>query len=86
MESSGFQVAGGNQSRDCPGLSFGRLFGAHLVHTTLQMVCFCATELTLSDSKQMKGGVYEQGRKISKPPHSAALPPLRGLWVEFPPK
>jgi hypothetical protein len=31
------------------------------------MGCFCATDSTLSDSKQMKRGVYEQGRKISKP-------------------
>jgi hypothetical protein len=33
------------------------------VHKTLQMGCFCATEGTLSDSKQMKRGVYEQGRE-----------------------
>src|SRR5580704_12468107 len=45
------------------GLSFGRLFGAHLVHKTLQMGYFCATERALSDSKQMKRGVYEQGRE-----------------------
>jgi len=49
---------------DCSGLSFGRLFGAHLVHKTLQLGCFCATERTLSDSKQMKRGEYEQGREI----------------------
>jgi hypothetical protein len=48
---------------DCSGLSFGRLFGAHLVHNTLQMGCFCATERTVSDSKQTKRGVYEQGRE-----------------------
>ena len=50
-------------SCDCLGLSQGRVFGAHLVHKTLQMGCFRATELTLSDSKQMKRGVYEQGRE-----------------------
>ena len=54
---------GSSQLWDCSGLSLGRLFGAHLVHKTLQMGCFCATEGTLSDSKQMKRGVYEQGRK-----------------------
>jgi hypothetical protein len=32
------------------------------------MGCFCATERTLSDSKQMKRGVCEQGREISKFP------------------
>ena len=45
------------------GSLFERLFGAHLVHKTLQMGCLCATEGTLSDSKQMKRGVYEQGRE-----------------------
>ena len=45
------------------GVFFGRLFGAHFVHKTLQMGYFCATERTLSDLKQMKRGVYEQGRK-----------------------
>ena len=54
---------GSSQLWDCLELSCGRLFGAHLVHKTLQMGCFCATERTLSDSKQMKRGVYEQGRK-----------------------
>jgi hypothetical protein len=39
-----------------------------MVHKTLQMGCLCAAEDTLSDSKQMRQGVYEQGRKISKPP------------------
>jgi hypothetical protein len=34
-----------------------------LMRKTLQMGCFCATERTLSDSKQMKRGVYEQGRE-----------------------
>ncbi len=48
---------------DCLELSFGRLFGAHLVHKTLQMEGFCVTERTLSDSKQMKRGVYEQGKE-----------------------
>ena len=47
---------------NCSGLSFGRSFGAHLVHKTLQMGSFCSTERTLSDSKQMKRDVYEQGR------------------------
>jgi hypothetical protein len=37
--------------------------GAQLVHDSLQIACFCATERTLSDSKQMKSGVYEQGRE-----------------------
>ena len=59
---------GSSQLWDCSGLFFGKLFGAHLVHKTLQMECFCATDNTLSDSKQMKRGVYEQGRKIGKPP------------------
>jgi hypothetical protein len=59
---------GSSQLWDCSGLFFGKLFGAHLVHKTLQMGCFCATDSTLSDSKQMKRGVYEQGRKIGKPP------------------
>ena len=54
---------GSSQLWDCLGVSFGRLFGAHLVHKTLQMGYFCATERTLSDLKQMKRGVYEQGRK-----------------------
>jgi hypothetical protein len=33
------------------------------VHNSLRMGCFCATERALSDSKQMKRGVYEQGRE-----------------------
>jgi hypothetical protein len=53
---------GSSQLGDCFGLSFGRLFGARSVHKTLKMGYFCATERTLSDSKQMKRGVYEQGR------------------------
>jgi hypothetical protein len=57
----------------------GPNFGAQLVHNNLQMRSFYATESTLNHSKQMKRGVREQGRKISKPPHSAALPPLRGV-------
>jgi hypothetical protein len=44
-------------------LSLGRLFGAHMVHNTLQMEWFCASERTLNDSKQIKRGEYEQGRK-----------------------
>jgi hypothetical protein len=32
------------------------------VHKTLQTGCFCATDSTLSDSKQMKECEYEQGR------------------------
>jgi short chain dehydrogenase len=54
---------GSSQLWNCSGLSFGRLFGAHLVHKTQQMGRFCTTERTLSDSKQMKRGVYEQGRE-----------------------
>ena len=61
---------GSCQLWDCSGLFFGRLFGAHLVHKTLQVGCFCATERTLSDSKLMKRGVYEQG--TSKPPATAS--------------
>jgi hypothetical protein len=53
---------GSSQLWNCSGLSFGGLFGAHLVHKTPQMGCFCTTERTLSDSKQMKRGLYEQGR------------------------
>ena len=62
-----------SQFWDCSGLSFGRLFGAHLVHKTLQVGCLRATERNLNDSKQMKCGVYEQGRKISKPPVVIAM-------------
>jgi len=40
---------GSSQLWDCLGLFFGRLFGAHLVHKTLQMGSFCANERTLSD-------------------------------------
>jgi hypothetical protein len=46
----------------------GPNFGAQLVHNNLQMRSFYATESTLNHSKQMKRGVREQGRKISKPP------------------
>jgi hypothetical protein len=46
----------------------GPNFGAQLVHNNLQMRSFYATKDTLNHSKQMKRGVYEQGRKISKPP------------------
>jgi hypothetical protein len=44
------------------GLSFGKLFGARLVHKSLQVGCFWATEHILSDTKEMKRGEYEQGR------------------------
>jgi hypothetical protein len=59
---------GSSRLWDCWVLFFGRLFGAHTVHKTLQMAWFRANQRTLSDSKQLKLGVYEQGRKISKPP------------------
>jgi|SRR5580700_4281138 hypothetical protein len=49
----------------------GPNFGAQLVHNNLQMRSFYATESTLNHSKQMKRGVREQGRKISKPPLTA---------------
>jgi hypothetical protein len=49
----------------CVGEDF---LGAQLVDNSLQMGRFCANERTLIDSRQMKRGVYEQGRKIGKPP------------------
>ena len=42
---------------------WGQSFGAQLVHNNLRMRSFDATESTLSHSKQMKRGEYEQGRK-----------------------
>jgi hypothetical protein len=42
-------------------------FGAHLVHSRLQMRLSGATESAVNHSRQMKRGEYEQGRKISKP-------------------
>ena len=41
----------------------GKVLGAQLVHNNLRMRSFDATESTLSHSKQMKRGEYEQGRK-----------------------
>jgi len=38
-----------------------------LVHNKLKMRSLAAIESALSRSKQMKGGEYEQGRKIGKP-------------------
>ena len=46
----------------------GPNLGAQLVHNNLQMRAFGTTESAVNHSKQMKRGVYEQGRKISKPP------------------
>lgn len=42
---------------------FRKAIGAHLVHKPLKTGCLCAIEGSLSDSKQMKRGVYEQGGK-----------------------
>jgi hypothetical protein len=39
-----------------------------------------ATESAVNHSKQMKRGVYEQGRKISKPPAIAPCCPMLGSF------
>ena len=68
---------------------FGGNVAAHVLHATLQMGRFSATEEELNQTKYSKIGVYEQGRLISKPPPSATRPPLRvfprnrGLAKEF---
>jgi hypothetical protein len=49
------------------GTARGSFSEGYLVHKNLQMGSFCVNERTLRDSKQMKRGVYEQGRENSKP-------------------